>query len=84
MKYAYQYLEDEWFRGYTNFIQKNLDKNWNWAEISKNPNITWEIIDANPEKEWNWACLSRNPNITWYNKILIKNGRGLVYLEIQI
>jgi hypothetical protein len=33
--------------------------------LSKNPNITWEIVQANPDKPWYFGWLSRNPNITW-------------------
>jgi hypothetical protein len=40
------------------------DKPWNWYWVSRNPNITWEIISANPDKPWNWNEVSRNPNIT--------------------
>ena len=31
-----------------------IDITWNWNGISKNPNITWEIIQNNPDKDWNW------------------------------
>jgi hypothetical protein len=33
--------------------------------VSNNPNITWEIIQANPEIHWCWPLVSENPNITW-------------------
>jgi len=33
--------------------------------LSKNPNITWEIVLKNPNKPWAWDGLSQNPNITW-------------------
>ena len=33
--------------------------------ISKNSNITWDIIQANPDKQWNLNGISCNPNITW-------------------
>ena len=35
-----------------------------WYEISKNPDITMDIIQNNPNKPWNWVGLSLNPNIT--------------------
>ena len=51
---------------------------WNWEYLSKNPNITWDIVKSslvNPEKykigdeyikdKWNWESLSSNPNINW-------------------
>ncbi len=45
MKYSYKYLEDEWTKGYWNFIDKNaLDKQICLWKISSNPNITWDII----------------------------------------
>ena len=34
------------------------DKPWAWDELSRNPNITWEIVKANPNKPWNWLLLS--------------------------
>ena len=33
--------------------------------LSKNPNITREIIKNNPDKPWDYYWLSQNPNITW-------------------
>ena len=52
---------------YVNHIEKLLqlypDKPWNWKELSRNPNITWEIVKANLNLPWNWGWLSFNPNI---------------------
>ena len=57
---------------------------WNW--ISRNTNITWDIIKANPDIPWDWEGISWNPNITM--DIIRDNpdnrGIGLVYLIIQI
>ena len=39
--------------------------------ISRNINITWDIIQNNPNKPWNWLGISINPNITW--DIIINN-----------
>ena len=58
-------VEKEWTLKYWNFIQETPDKPWNWEWISKNPNITMDIIRENPDKPWNWYCISQNPNITW-------------------
>ena len=65
MKYSYQYLEDEWTKGYWNFIENNLDKKLTWLYLSHNPNITWEIIQNNPDKPWVWEAISYNKNLTW-------------------
>ena len=43
--------------------------------ISKNKNITWEIINDNPfafpKRKWKWFYISQNPNLTWE---IIKNN----------
>ena len=55
MKYSYQYLEDEWTKGYWNFIENNFKKGYfNWEDIftEHNQNITWEIIKNNIDKPW--------------------------------
>lgn len=36
----------------------------NWKSISKNPNITWDIILSNINEPWNWRGISENPNIS--------------------
>ena len=35
-------------------IKENLDKPWDWSEISCNPNVTWTLRKDNPDKPWNW------------------------------
>ena len=46
-------------------IKENKDKPWDWRCLSRNVNITWDIVQQNPDKPWHWSILSRNPNITW-------------------
>lgn len=44
-----------------NIIENNLDKPWNWKEISKNnPNITMTIIQNNIDKPWNKSSLGKD------------------------
>ena len=57
-------MNKNWNYYYFNFILANPDKPWNWRQLSRNPNITMEIVSANPDKPWNWYWLSRNPNTT--------------------
>ncbi len=45
-------------------IKANPDKPWCWDGISRNPNLTMEMINANPDKPWDWDEISRNSNIT--------------------
>ncbi len=40
------------------------NKPWDWSEVSRNPNITYAIVQANLDNSWDWEMLSRNPNIT--------------------
>ena len=56
--------ESYWNSYYWNeFVLKNENK-VDWSNLSLNPNITWEIVNANPDKPWDWDVLSYNPNIT--------------------
>ena len=50
---------------WTNFVIKTQNKPWNYDELSNNPNVTWELVQALPDKPWNYYFLSSNPNITW-------------------
>ena len=36
-----------------------------YHNLSRNPNITWEIIKNNPNLNWNYKHLSSHKNITW-------------------
>jgi len=56
---------------FISFILKNLDKDWDWCELSANINISWEDIENNLNLPWVWGCVSQNLNITW--KILKEN-----------
>jgi hypothetical protein len=40
------------------------DAQWSYRELSKNPNITLDFIEANIEKNWDWNLLSDNPHLT--------------------
>ena len=57
-------INKEWSQYYFKFILDNPIQNWNWYVLSKNPNITMEIIRDNPEKPWDWSEISWNKNIT--------------------
>jgi hypothetical protein len=62
----YDTIVKEWHTQYFQFILDHPDKPWNWACLSGNPNITWEIVQKYPDKPWDWLELSENPNVaTW-------------------
>ena len=51
-------LELEWFDIICKFLRND------YKLISRNPNITMEIIKGNPDKPWDWYWMSNKPNIT--------------------
>lgn len=73
----------EYERSYHNplrYLSENPNFTWNiiidrplsihvlhWHEISRNGNITWEIISSNLHLPWKWSMVLRNPNVTWEN-----------------
>lgn len=38
---------------------------WRYDLLSRNSNITWDLVCAYPDKPWNYSGLSLNSNITW-------------------
>ena len=48
-------------------LKKFPNKDWNWARLSENPNITFQNVLDYPDKPWDWIMLSKNPNITFQN-----------------
>ena len=62
------------------FINDNPDKDWDWYQISKNPNITMKDILNNSDKHWNWREISMNQNITMkdINKALIEKRDNIL------
>ena len=52
--------QDRWWK----FIIDHPDRDWNWFNISRNPNITMQDILDNPTKPWDWFAISNNPTIT--------------------
>lgn len=44
---------------------------WNPRGVSRNPNVTWDIVEKNPEYPWSFYDLSFNPNIS--RDIVIRN-----------
>ena len=60
-----EYMDDSKITYDWDFISKNKHLiNFNWCEISKNPNITIDIV-LNNDCNWCWTCLSRNHNMTY-------------------
>ena len=47
------------------YVKYKPHKDWSYAALSKNPNITWEIVQDNPHRRLDYSYLSINPNITW-------------------
>ena len=45
---------------------------WNWDELSRNDNITWDIVQAKPDEQWCWYGLSQNANIKYQHQNVVK------------
>ena len=60
-------VEHEWKEKFWKFIEDNLEQPWDWIALSRNPNITFDIVQTHPNKPWDWDSLSQNPNITFDN-----------------
>ena len=58
-----KYIQSKWEEHYWYFLIKYEDM-LDWSYISRNPNITMEMIENNPDKPWDWDWVSENPNIT--------------------
>ena len=56
-------VEKEWSEYYWKFVLKYSDK-LDWDCISRNPNISMDMLEKYPDKPWNWNTISCNPNIT--------------------
>jgi hypothetical protein len=46
------------------YIQTFPEDKINWYTLSRNPNLTCEIIEANLHLPWKWYAMTYNPNIT--------------------
>jgi len=55
---------DEWSRHWFQYILDHPHHPWNWTLLSKNPNLTWSLVQEHPELPWDKEFLSANPNIT--------------------
>ena len=46
------------------FVERHLEKDLCWTNLSMNPSITIGFIELHLEREWDWSDLSMNPSIT--------------------
>ena len=57
------------------FVLENINENFSWTSLSKNPAIKLIDIEDNPNLPWNWTYISLNPNLTieFIEKYIYKN-----------
>ena len=54
-------------------VRNNMDVNWCWSSICKNPNISEEVVDKFPDLPWDWYYgVSEIPNLSF--KFITKNA----------
>ena len=54
----------EWHKEWFSFVLKYHHAPWKSSEMSANPNVSLEIVQAYPTLNWDFASLSENPNVT--------------------
>lgn len=47
------------------FIEKYIDKNWNFRELSKHPNLTIDLVAKYKEKRWDWKYITVHHSATF-------------------
>ena len=72
MSISYKKAFDVWQEIWFQYILDNLNLPWNWFNLSRNENVTWELIQKYPNLPWDYQGLSGNPNITL--KIIKENS----------
>jgi hypothetical protein len=63
------------------FLQKHIDEDWDWNELSGHPNMTIDFIKNNPTKNWNWNIISMNEFKKDKNRFM--NPQNVVYNEVH-
>ena len=53
-----------------NFIQENINNDWDWELLSKSNYLTSELLISKNNMPWNWELLS------WLDNIMTKIGIG--------
>jgi hypothetical protein len=59
------YYDCLWEKYLSQAIKTFPENFWDFDMLSRNPNITWDIVKANIDKPWCFFYLSQNSNITW-------------------
>ncbi len=61
-------LEKKFINSSTNhlmvLLRKYPKRQWNWIEVSYNPNLSWDFIKKNHKNFFSYSGFSQNPNVT--------------------
>jgi len=55
-------IDTFWAKKWFQFIKANPNLPWNFYELSRNPNITWDIVQANLNKPWEFLLVIIKPS----------------------
>jgi hypothetical protein len=61
----YNNILNKWTKQWFQFILDNPEEEWDYIELSTNPNTTLRIIKNNSDLPWDYSWLSCNCNVTW-------------------
>ena len=45
------------------FIEKNIDKEWSYLWLFRNPNLTWDFVVKHKHEYWDWENVIYHPNM---------------------
>jgi len=54
------FLQSKKLLYFQGFIEKYLDKPWDFRYISQNPTLTMDFVEKYPDLPWNWNYISMN------------------------
>ena len=57
------FYKNQFSNEFFNMIETHSNYNWNWWELSKNHNISMDIIENNPTMNWYHLYVKNNPNV---------------------
>ena len=76
-----QRFQEQWFQ----FIKDNPHKPWDWFGLSRNPSISWKIVQdtlvSGDTPPWNWAALCEN-KMSYPYTTQIKKVKEIMYWKL--
>ena len=75
-------IKNELAQEFMDFVEAHPEKDWDWAQISRNQNLTMDFIEAHLDKNWDWWEISKNP-LNYEQRYIDKIHKHLMAFRIQ-